>query len=229
MHIMTDIEMYSSLDTAEIIQISAVAFELNGTVLEPHELLQYDDRWFDACITPYYGARDQSNIDFWNSPAAAPAAARIALQPAAQIDDALTRFNAFVGRWLGKRGFVWAKPPSMDLRILRGAYREAKIEKPWRNGQEKDLTTLIWAARKVPKTNFKIPSLAGAGLVPHYALHDAVEQAVVAQAAFRSLAHFTAQRSADRNAMLAAEQEELRDAVEIEQGRTSPSPGKSPA
>lgn len=229
MHIMTDIEMLSSADTAQILQISAVAFELNGTVLEPHELMQYDDRWFDACILPYYGTVDARNAQFWQGPEAQQALQRIEAQPQIHIDEALGRFSAFVGRWLGKRGFMWAKPPSMDLRIIRGAYREAKLEKPWRNGQEKDLTTLIWAARKVPRTNFKVPVMAGAGLIPHYALHDAVEQAVVAQAAFRSLTYFTAQRSADRNAMLAAEQQELRDAVEIESGTTTETPGDDPA
>lgn len=34
-------------------QIAAVAFELNGSVLAPHELLQYDDRWMHA-KGPFY-------------------------------------------------------------------------------------------------------------------------------------------------------------------------------
>lgn len=227
MHIMIDLESYGGRDDAQILQISAVAFELNGTVLEPHELLQYDDRWFDAVIEPYYASRDASNEAFWKSEEAAPAAARIAERPQVPIDTALQGFTAFAGRWLGQRGRVWAKPPQFDLRILRAAYSESAWsgtrEAPWHRAQEADLSTLLWIARKVPRINFKAPDMAGAGLVKHYALHDAVHQAVIAQAAFRSLLYSAAQRGSDRDAMLAAQQQEIEDAIPSTKG--SPSQG----
>jgi hypothetical protein len=226
MHIMADIETFGSQTHAQILQISAVAFELNETVLEPHELLQYDDRWFDACIVPYTACTEPGNLQFWTSDEAAAASERIARQPKVEIIDALSRFSAFVGRWLGKRGCMWAKPPQFDLRILRGNFDcETTIAAPWHFSQEKDLGTLLWAARKVPRVNFRVPDMAGAGFVKHYALHDAVQQAVVAQAAYRSLAHFTADRIAARNAMLGTQQRELNDAVEIKQGRAGDSAG----
>jgi hypothetical protein len=230
MHIMTDIETLGSQDGAQIIQLSAVAFELNGTVLEPHELLQYDDRWFDACILPYAGGSETSNMAFWAGAEARAAKARIEVQPQVEIADALRRFAAFVQRWLGKRGCMWAKPPQFDLRVLRGNYGwEGFTPTPWHFSQEKDLGSLVWAARKVPRVNFKVPDMGGAGLIKHYALHDAVEQAVVAQAAFRSLVYSAAQRSADRSAMLATQQQELEDAVEITESATGTAPGSSPA
>lgn len=198
MHISTDIETYGSGDDAEILQISAVAFELNGTVLEPHELLQYDDRWFDAVIEPYMGSRSQSNVNFWALPELAEVRARQQLQPRVPIDAALDRFASFVGRWLGKRGSIWAKPVTFDLRILRGAYRETEKKTPWQWDQEQELRTLLWAAKKVPRANFRVPDMQTAGFLKHYALHDAVMQAVTAQAAFRALSLTAAQRPVDK-------------------------------
>lgn len=58
---------------------AAVAFELNGTVLEPHELLQHDDRWFD------------------------PPTSKIILF------EQLIALKRFATRWLGVRGLVWAE------------------------------------------------------------------------------------------------------------------------
>jgi hypothetical protein len=236
MHIMTDIETFGAQDDAQILQISAVAFELNETVLEPHELLQYDDRWFDAVIEPYAGKTLAGNLKFWSEAGEASghdahaARTRIMTQPRVSLYGALERFSAFVGHWLGKRGCMWAKPPQFDLRILRGNYvAQTSLAPPWHFSQEKDLSTLLWAARKVPRVNFRVPDMTQAGLVHHYALHDAVGQAVVAQAAYRSLAQFTAQRIADRGAMLAAQQKELSDAVEIEQGRPRQAAGDIPA
>lgn len=231
MHIMADIETFGDQDDAQILQVSAVAFELNETVLEPHELLQYDDRWFDACVIPYAGRTQPSNLMFWSSdPGAAAASERIARQPKLEVAEALNRFSAFVGRWLGKRGCMWAKPPQFDLRILRGNYNaESVYDAPWHYSQEKDLTTLLWMARKVPRVNFRVPDMSGAGLVKHYALHDAVQQAIVAQAAYRSLAHFTADRNAQRSAMLAAQQKELADAVEITEGSPGETSGVVPS
>ncbi len=198
MHISTDIETYGSGDDAQILQISAVAFELNGTVRDPHELLQYDDRWFDAVIEPYYGSRDASNVNFWAGQEAATALERISVQPRISIDTALDRFSAFVGHWLGKRGSIWAKPTTFDLRILRGAYREAKKKTPWEWDQQQELRTLLWAAKKVPRPNFRVPDMSTTGFIKHYALHDCVIQAIQAQAAFRALSLTAAQRPLDK-------------------------------
>lgn len=194
MHISIDIETLGSGDDAQIIQMSAVAFEFTGAVQEPHELLQLEDRWFDACIEPYYGSQDASNVDFWHSPAAAPARTMISRQPRVTIEAALAGLSGFCGRWLGKRGMIWAKPPEFDCRILRGAHKELRLPLPWSLAQEYDLRVLVWAARKVPRVYFKLPVFDGIGLLRHYALHDAAVQATTAQAAYRALALFTDDR-----------------------------------
>jgi hypothetical protein len=58
---------------------SAVAFELNGTVLEPHELLQHDDRWLDP-----------------------PTSCQV-------MFPELIDLKRFAARWMGVRGLVWAE------------------------------------------------------------------------------------------------------------------------
>jgi hypothetical protein len=101
--------------------------------------------------------------------------------------------------WLGKRGKMWALPPQFDLRIIRGNYAWAAshVPVPWHYSQEHDLRTLLWLATKLPQANFKAPSMEGKGLIPHFALHDAAKQAVLAQAAYRALTLTGAQRIAE--------------------------------
>lgn len=203
MHVMADIETFGSRDDAQIMQLSAVAFELNGSVCEPHELLQYEDRWFDAAIAPYDGSRDASNGAFWADPEQAEAFARIQAQPQVYIGRALERFSTFVGDVLGKRGRIWALPPTFDLRIIRGNYKLTPFEVPWRYSQEHDLRTLLWMAAKMPQANVKAPDMTDKGLIKHYALHDAVVQATKAQAAYRALTLTGAQLVEERRAILA--------------------------
>lgn len=64
------------------IAVGVVAFELNGQVLEPHELLQIDDRWMSI----YFAAG------------------------AGETPAARDRLVAFAAKWLGQRGVVWTGP-----------------------------------------------------------------------------------------------------------------------
>lgn len=209
MHIMVDIETLSPESTGRILQVSAIAFELNGKVQDPHELLQYEDRWFDAVIRPYpTGHEDARTMQWWASDEPAAAKKLLDARPQEALTSALMRFSAFARHWLGKRGGVWAKPPQFDLRILRATYEAFGYPAPWHYRQEHDLRTLVWVARKVPQVYFQVPSTAGAGLVPHYGLHDAVEQAVLAQAAHRALTLTAAARSRERRATLALSKRE---------------------
>lgn len=202
---MIDIETTGSQDDARILQIAAVAFELNGKVQEPHEILRDAERWYDvSVIYPDLGRQptvDRSNIEFWQQPAQQVAYDLLARRPAVVVQDALEGLGAFLLRWLGKRGGVWAKPPSFDLRILRGHYQiygEPDLALPWSGAQEYDLRTLLWGAKKVQGAHFRVPDMSGAGLTAHFALHDAVRQAVVAQAAFRALGlHVAESKPAD--------------------------------
>lgn len=202
MHISVDIETLGSRDDAQILQLSAVAFELNGGVCEPHELLQHEDRWFDATIAPYNGTRDADNEAFWAKAEQAAALARIRERPPVYIGHALEQFSKFVKSVLGKRGKMWALPPQFDLRIVRGNYKFTPFEVPWHYSQEHDLRTLLWTAAKVPQPNFRAPDMTDKGLLKHFGLHDAARQAVLAQAAYRALTLTGAQLVEERRAML---------------------------
>lgn len=195
MNIMIDCEALGFGERGALLQLSAVAFELNGAVLDPHELLQYEDRWFNAHIHDPMGVVTPSAVKFWQDPAQAEALARIAAQPAVLLSDALLRFNTFVKQWLGKRGYIWAKPVHFDVPLLRGAYARSHIEPAWHAKNELDLRTTLWLAKKMPKANFMVPDIADQGLTKHFALHDAVVQAICAQAAFNALTISAVQRN----------------------------------
>jgi hypothetical protein len=201
MHIMIDIETLGPSDRAQILQLSAVAFELNGSVCEPHELLQGDDRWIDIVFElDGYGETDSKTEAWWQQPEQIEAAVRIIAQrvrAGVSRSAGLEAFAKFVGLWLGKRGKMWALPPQFDHRIVRGNYGMIGEKVPWHYSQEHDLRTLLWLATKLPQANFKAPSMEGKGLIPHFALHDAAKQAVLAQAAYRALTLTGAQRIAE--------------------------------
>jgi len=193
---MVDIETVGTGTNARITQIGAVAFDFNEGVLEAHELLQMDDRCFNAALLPYEGAtQDAGAMKFWADPAQAEALAEIKRMPHVGVDAALSEFTKFCSTWLRSRGKMWAKPPQFDLRIIRETYALRGTDHPWAYNQEHDLRTLMFLAKQVPMVNFKVPDVSEAKLIPHFALHDAVEQAVLAQAAFRSLSAFSRDRS----------------------------------
>lgn len=193
MQVMVDIETLGTGTNARIIQIGAVGFDYNEGVLEPHELLQMEDRCFNARVANYPGAREDSGArTFWADPAQAEALAAIERMDEQPLAEVLTKLAKFIKEWLGTRGALWAKPPQFDLRIISEAYALAGLERPWHYRHERDLRTMLYLAKQVPLTGFKAPDISGARLLDHYALHDAVQQAVVAQAAFRSLSYYAA-------------------------------------
>ena len=148
---MLDCEAMGFGESGSLLQLSAVAFELNGAVLDPHELLQYEDRWFNAHIHDPMGAVTPSAVKFWQAPEQAGALARIEATPAVHLPDAMLQFNAFVKQWLGKRGFVWAKPVHFDIPLLRGAFERCHIVPAWHPKNELDLRTMIWLAKRMPR------------------------------------------------------------------------------
>ena len=175
-----------------------IGFDFNERVLEVHELLQMEDRCFNMRIANYPGAREEaSNAAFWADPAQAEALAAIQRMEETPLPVVLAKLSKFLTEWLGTRGKLWAKPPQFDLRVIADAYGLAGMERPWHHRHEHDLRTMLYLAKQVPLTGFKAPAISGAKLVHHYALHDAVEQAVISQAAFRSLSHFAAKRFPD--------------------------------
>lgn len=205
MHVMCDIETLGTGRNARIIQIGAVGFDFNEGVLEAHELLQMNERCFNMRVALYPGATEDAGAQsFWADPAHGEALTEIQRMPEHPLPVVLTKLSRFLTEWLGKRGKLWAKPPQFDLRIISEAYALAGIERPWHHRHEHDLRTLLYLAKQVPLTGFKAPDISGAKLVAHYALHDAVEQAVVCQAAYRSLSHYAALRAKPGHGMVPA-------------------------
>jgi hypothetical protein len=84
--------------------------------------------------------------------------------------------------FLGRRGCLWVN--DHDLSMLR-VLTTPNVAIPWEESQVMCPATLLWAARRVPQAHFRAP--APQGLEPGNALHDAVQQAVLLQAAFRAL------------------------------------------
>ena len=204
---MVDVEALGSGKNGRLIQLGAVGFDFNEGVLEVHELLQMEDRCFNMRVALYPGAVEEpSNVAFWLDPKQAPAHTEIMRMEEHPLPEVLTKFSKFLKEWLGTRGKLWAKPPQFDLRLIDDAYTLAGIPRPWEYRHEHDLRTLLYIARQVPLSGFKAPDVSNAKLVPHYALHDAVEQAVIAQAAYRSLSHFAGVRHAKTRDRLSSSQ-----------------------
>ena len=188
MQVSIDIETAGPAPTGRIIQIGAVAFEMDGIVTEPIEMLDQPGKWLDLVIEPYgWGRDDPETIEWWRSPEAADAKAKINSMPTVKIENALQMLADFMEKYLGKNAGIWAKPPAFDLVCLRHALYLSGIKCPWSMRQESCIRTAAWLAKKVPRVEFSMPDLKGKGLTKHYALHDAVEQAILAKSVWRTL------------------------------------------
>lgn len=81
---------------------------------------------------------------------------------------------------LGRRGNLWVNAHDHAiLRVLTG------FDPPWDEKQVMDPATLLWTAKRVPEVHFRVPAVSG--ITAGDALHEAVQQAVILQAAFRAM------------------------------------------
>lgn len=191
MELSIDVETWATSNDAALFQIGAVAFDFNDT-LECHEHLQRDTLVFSGTIEPFveyagvkYSAETQA---WWHHADQAHALSSVLEMPdRGSAKEILEKFAAWVPRNLGKRARVWAKPPGFDLKILRHNFEVFGIKCPWDHRQEACVRTITWAAQHVLGVEFRVPSIDGAGLIKHNALHDAAQQATVTQAALRAL------------------------------------------
>lgn len=188
MEVMTDIEIYSDGNGHRVFQLSSVAFDLDGRVNAPHELLQGEDCCFDEVTTTYPFPIEQSTIEWWARPEQAHAA--LILNNASREDESalpemLERYSYFLRNRLGSRGGHWANPPAFDLKIVRDLYDYAGYRPPWKYSQQRDMRTIMELARRLSPA--KRPAIDETGLTKHVGLHDAVRQAVLVQAAYKVL------------------------------------------
>jgi hypothetical protein len=197
MQIMVDIEMADPQMGGHIMQLSAVAFDFGFRPHEAMEILSQTDKLFNVSFSYYGGSINDETMAWWDR--AAPAACSLITEmPKVSIQEGLERFNTFVRSFLGNKANVWAKPPLFDLQVLRAAYCthytppgddvDLTLDPtPWLRKQEACARTLVWLADRVPRQKFRVPDMTSQGLVQHFALHDCVQQVIVAQAAYRAL------------------------------------------
>lgn len=81
---------------------------------------------------------------------------------------------------LGRRGNLWVN--AHDLAMLRVLL---SFDEPWEEKQVMCPGTLLWTAKRVPEVHFRVPTVSG--ITAGVALHEAVQQAVLLQGAFRAL------------------------------------------
>jgi hypothetical protein len=82
---------------------------------------------------------------------------------------------------LGRRGNLWMSAHDHALlRVLTG------FDPPWEEKQVMCPSTMLWIAKRVPAIHFRVPAATSLAATPGNALHEAVMQATLLQAAFRA-------------------------------------------
>jgi 3'-5' exoribonuclease-like protein len=144
-NVMLDLETLSTRSDACIIQIAAIAFDIETGELGPRFNAYVNEP--DAALRGYV---DTDTIAWWLQQRVASAMG-VRLQPssgALPLSDALTRFADWV-RGLGcafNDLRVWAHGASFDVPILLSAYSRAGREAPFRYRAPRDTRTLYEAA-----------------------------------------------------------------------------------
>lgn len=97
----------------------------------------------------------------------------------------MTMISEFADKHLGNRAGVWALAPEMFVEI-RQEFRAFNREVPWALCQEQLVRSLLWVGKHsgVP---MELPETAQLGMSRNIAVHRAIQQVMLAQAAFWSL------------------------------------------
>jgi hypothetical protein len=161
-HVMLDLETWSTGSDAAIISIGAVKFDPHGTDMI--------DR-FHVGICPALADRrqiDPQTILWWMDPERRDALDQWLAMRKVTLFDALYGFV----QWFGNKSLpVWGNGADFDNVILANAYRACSIEPPWKFSHNRCYRTL--------KNMYKIAAIPHDG--KHDALNDATAQAVGVQ------------------------------------------------
>lgn len=164
---MIDIETMGTRPGAPIVEIGAVAFDLDRGIFANLALRVCLEDSMTAGLKP-----DASTILWWMSQSdeARLAIAKPAVKPL-RLREALVRLAEFIGAHaVATEGSTfWAKGSSFDHPILAEGFRAVGMEKPWPYWQERCLRTLTGAFPDAKPAKF-----AGTA---HTALADARNQA----------------------------------------------------
>jgi hypothetical protein len=182
-HVMVDLETMGTGHDATITQIGAVAFTTEGLGSEFAVNVDLES-------SRRAGLRiDASSLTWWMGQEGAARESWLASQcNAAQLEDAILRFNLWLRDLPGKPDGIWSHGSTFDLPILRTAYDAVAIKPAWHYRDARDTRTLFWLCK--PFDPWAEPDTAE---VKHNALDDARRQA---RAVVRALNHLRSMRGA---------------------------------
>lgn len=156
-HVMIDLETLDTLPTSKIVAIGAVIFDpFIGKI---------DNDTFQMTIdikSQSGRTSSQSTLDWWKTQSTE---AQGQLEGDTSLEDALDELEFF----LPENCKVWGNGSTFDISILEDAYRQFKIDIPWKFWNVRDCRTV--------KELFEA-SRGGNGTTPKHVSHIAVEDAM---------------------------------------------------
>jgi DNA polymerase III epsilon subunit-like protein len=159
-HLMIDIETMGCSQTAAIVSIAAVEFDMTGRTGETF----YNVIDLQSCLD-YRLEMDGSTVMWWLRQSEA-ARKELTESKAVNLPTALLDFSA----WINKREYeVWANGARFDLGILSNAYQVCGIAVPWHFRKERDVRTLVSVQPGIKKLHVPIGTA-------HHALDDCNNQ-----------------------------------------------------
>lgn len=173
--VMIDIESLSTSPNATILTIGALKFNRKDR-LKPLE--QYDKFYIRVNIKSCedIGCHiDPKTIDWWNEQKSTVRYEAIENPDRVSIKDALYSLS----NWIGNSKIIWANSPSFDCVILEYAYKQCRMEVPWKWWLTRDVRTILDLA------GIRKNDLPNEG--EHHALHDCYQQLIGVKRALKKL------------------------------------------
>jgi 3' exoribonuclease, RNase T-like len=180
MDIMIDLETMGTRPGCVIASIGAIAFDPFGDTVNDSNAFYADVGMADCQRMGL--TIDADTVSWWLGQ---PDAARefLTRTPRASLLSTLTTLNRWVvevAQWK-EASCVWSHGATFDIPIIEHAYRACALPVPWAYWNARDTRT-IYAAAGIRTKDVPI-----SGLTPHYAVHDALVQALAVQMAYRKL------------------------------------------
>ena len=171
-HVVIDLETLGTRPGSVILQIGAVAFQLNYSGLSSGTGC---DIYIDPLQSKAAGfTEDSSTRDWWNNQN--PETRKVVFAGTTSPFQALIEFNTYMKGFGDKRSvYVWGNSPRFDCGLLEAYYQHYALEIPWEFRNERDLRTL---AAMFPK-RFLEAKVRFSNDNPHNGYWDAVYEAQV--------------------------------------------------
>lgn len=176
-HVSVDIETLGTAPGSAVIALGAVVFDP-----KTGETWNAFYASFNATALFYGFTTDPETIAWWEKQS--DDAKRMLSVNNISIDKGLDEFYEW---WKAVEGpnpdpkdpvRFWAKPPSFDEVLLGAAYQRVGIKRPWSYRAPRCVRTILDTAGMTER------AMEG---IPHYALDDAIHQALVVSDAYREL------------------------------------------